>query len=399
MSQRKSSTPILFASLFIVMLGFGIVVPILPFYVTYFGASGRELGLLMAIYSPMQFICAPVWGRWSDRVGRKPVLLIGLVGFAISFGLMGLAQNVWQLIAVRALAGILSSATLPVTFAYIGDSTSGENRSGGMGILGAAMGLGMIFGPLLGGPLGKIALPLPFFAAAGFAIIAALFALVMLPESLTADKRVAHHDASQSRLRLLTDALRGPMAFLFVSAFLLAFALANFEAVLGLFAKDRYELGPDQVGYLLGAFGFLGAIQQGVIIGPLSRKIGEVRVLQSGLILSVVGFVGTALSQDVWVFVALSGLFNFGNALLRPSVASLISQRATSGQGIAMGLENSFMSLGRAAGPLWAGYSYDVHQEYPFYSGALFLAIAFVLSFSMVRETRPNSIAEESARK
>ena len=399
MSQRKSSTPILFASLFIVMLGFGIVVPILPFYVIYFGASGRELGLLMAIYSLMQFICAPIWGRWSDRVGRKPVLLIGLIGFAISFGLMGLAQNVWQLITVRALAGILSSATLPVTFAYIGDSTSGENRSGGMGILGAAMGLGMIFGPLLGGPLGKIALPLPFFAAAGFAVIAALFALVLLPESLTADKRVMHPEAAQSRLRLLTDALRGPMAFLFVSAFLLAFALANFEAVLGLFAKDRYELGPDQVGYLLGAFGFLGAIQQGVIIGPLSRKIGGVRVLQSGLILSVIGFVGTALSHDVWVFVALSGLFNFGNALLRPSVASLISQRATSGQGIAMGLENSFMSLGRATGPLWAGYSYDIHQEYPFYSGALFLAIAFVLSFSMMRETRPNGGREESVGK
>jgi hypothetical protein len=198
----------------------------------------------------------------------------------------------------RALAGILSSATLPATFAYIGDSTSGENRSGGMGILGAAMGLGMIFGPLLGGPLGKIALPLPFFAAAGFAIIAAFFAFIMLPESLTADKRVAPHGASQSRARELIGALRGPMAFLFVTAFLLAFALANFEAVLGLFALDRFGLGPDQVGYLMGAFGFLGAIQQGVIIGPLTREMGEVRVLQSGLILSVIGFVGEFVCES-----------------------------------------------------------------------------------------------------
>jgi len=397
--KRPSSTLILFASLFIVMLGFGIVVPILPFYATYFGASGRELGLMMAIYSLMQFVCAPIWGRWSDRVGRKPILLIGLVGFALSFGLMGLAQNVWQLIAARALAGILSSATLPATFAYIGDSTSSENRSGGMGILGAAMGLGMIFGPLLGGPLGKIALPLPFFAAVGFAIIAAFFAFIMLPESLTVDERVAPHGASQSRARELIGALRGPMAFLFVTAFFLAFALANFEAVLGLFALDRFGLGPDQVGYLMGAFGFLGAIQQGVIIGPLTRKIGEVRVLQSGLILSVIGFVGTALSREVWVFVALSALFNFGNALLRPSVASLISQRATTGQGIAMGLENSFMSLGRATGPLWAGYSYDIHQEYPFYIGALFQAIAFALSFSMVQGAQPSDAVEEPAAK
>jgi DHA1 family multidrug resistance protein-like MFS transporter len=395
MPQRTSSTPILFASLFIVMLGFGIVVPILPFYVTYFGASGRELGLMMAIYSLMQFICAPVWGRWSDRVGRKPVLLAGLVGFALSFGLMGLVQNVWQLIAARALAGILSSATLPATFAYIGDTTSGENRSGGMGILGAAMGLGMIFGPLLGGPLGNIALPLPFFAAAGFAVIAALFAFAMLPESLMQDKRVAHQ-AVESRASLLIGALRGPMAFLFVTAFLLAFALANFEAILGLFAKDRYALRPDQVGYLLGAFGFLGALQQGVIIGPLTKRIGEMRVLQSGLILSVMGLLGTALSANLWAFVFFSALFNFGNALLRPSVASLISQRATTGQGIAMGLENSFMSLGRAGGPLWAGFSYDVHMEYPFYSGALFQAIAFAISLVMMRESPSKRVIEAS---
>lgn len=389
MQERKSSIPILFASLFIVMLGFGIVVPILPFYVTHFDAGGQALGLLMAIYSMMQFVFAPIWGRWSDRVGRKPVLLIGLIGFAISFTLQGLAQDVVQLILARGVAGLLSSATLPVAFAYIGDTTSDENRSSGMGMLGAAMGLGMIFGPPLGGPLGKLALPLPFFAAAGFAIIAAVFAWVMLPESLAPDKRATHVGATQSRARVLVDALRGPLVFLFVTAFLLAFALTNFEAVLGLFALDRFALGPDQVGYLLGAFGFLGALQQGAVIGPLTRRIGEVRVLQSGLVVSGIGFVGTAVSMQMWQFVLFSAMFNVGNALLRPSVASLISQRATSGQGVAMGLENSFMSLGRATGPLWAGYAYEVHQEYPFYGGALLQAVAFVISLFTIREKVP----------
>lgn len=389
MKKRNSSTAILFASLFIVMLGFGVVVPILPFYVTHFGASGQALGLLMAIYSMMQFVFAPIWGRWSDRVGRKPVLLIGLIGFAISFMLQGLAQDVVQLILARGVAGLLSSATLPVAFAYIADTTSDENRSGGMGMLGAAMGLGMIFGPPLGGPLGKIALPLPFFAAAGFALGAVIFAWVLLPESLAPDMRIVHANAAPSRVHALIDALRGPMAFLFITAFLLAFAMTNFEAVLGLFALDRFELGPDQVGYLLGAFGLLGALQQGAVIGPLTRKIGEVRVLQSGLIVSVIGFVGTAVSMQMWQFVLFSAMFNVGNALLRPSVASLISQRATSGQGVAMGLENSFMSLGRATGPLWAGYTYEVHQEYPFYSGALFQAAAFVISLFAIREKMP----------
>ncbi len=369
------------------MLGFGIVVPILPFYVEHFGASGQALGFLMAVYSLMQFIFAPIWGRLSDRIGRKPVLLIGLAGFALSFAVQGLAQDVVQLILARGIAGILSSATLPVAFAYIGDTTSESNRSGGMGMMGAAMGLGMIFGPLVGGPLGRIALPLPFFAAAGFAVVALIFASFMLPESLPPERRIAHADKGPSRVQLLVDALRGPMAFLFVTAFLLAFALANFEAVLGLFALDRFGMGPDAVGYLMGAYGFLGALQQGVIIGPLTRKIGEVRVLQGGLVLSVIGFIGTAMTFNLWVFVVFSGLFNFGNALLRPSVASLISQRATTGQGIAMGLENSFMSLGRAGGPVWAGYTYDIQQEYPFLSGALFQAIAFVISLFLIRET------------
>lgn len=391
MRARTSAIPILFASLFIVMLGFGIVIPILPFYVTHFGAGGRELGLLMAIYSLMQFICAPLWGRWSDRVGRKPILLTGLGGFALAFALMGLAQNVWQLIAARALAGILSSATLPATFAYIGDSTSGENRSGGMGLLGAAMGLGMIFGPLLGGPLGKIALPLPFFAAAGFALVAALFAFTWLPESLARHRRAEPSAAAPSRLRELLDALRGSMAFLFVLAFLLAFALTNFEATVGLFAKERYELGPDQVGYLLGAFGLLGAIQQGLVIGPLTRKIGEVRVLQSGLLIAMIGFIGTALSANGWTFIVFSMLLSSGNALLQPSVASLISQRATAGQGVTMGLQNSFSSLGRATGPLWAGSIYDVRQELPFLSGALFQAIALVVSLVAVRGENPTT--------
>lgn len=378
---------ILFVSLFIVMLGFGIVLPILPFYVTHFGASGRELGLMMAIYSVMQFICAPIWGRWSDRVGRKPVLLIGLAGFAFAFVLMGLAQDIVQLIVARALAGVLSSAALPAVYAYIGDTTTHQDRSKGMGMLGAAMGMGMIFGPLLGGPLGKIALALPFFVASGFATVAFIFGFVMLSESLTPAQRATHHATKrQSQLRMLYDAFRGPLGFLMITSFLLAFALANFEAVLGLFALDRYALGPDQVGYLLGVFGVLGALQQGVLMGPLSRKFGDVRILQGGLFVSTLGFVGAAMFNDLWLFIFFSGLFNFGNALLRPSVSALISQRATMGQGEAMGLNNATQSLGRAVGPLWAGGVYDAHIEYPFYTGAFIQAIAFVISLSAIHE-------------
>lgn len=408
---QRGPIMILFASLVIVMLGFGIVVPILPFYATHFGATGQALGFLMAIYSIMQFIFAPVWGKLSDRIGRKPVLLIGLVGYTLSFALMGISQSYIQLLISRALAGILSSATLPTALAFIADTTSANNRSSGMGLMGAAMGLGMIFGPMIGGSLTHLAvteplitwmqyaidtesglllnLSMPFFAAALLALITIPFVIVKLPESLHQDHRIDHRGAAgQSRWQQITGALGGPMGFLFVMAFLLAFALANFEAIFGLYSKDKFGLGPAEVGVLLGMIGLLSVIQQGVMIGPLTRKIGEERVLRWGLIVSVIGFVGLAALPGVWMMVLFSAIFNVGNALLRPSVASLISQRAETGQGVAMGLENSFMSLGRAVGPIWAGSIYDVHMTWPFWSGAILQAIALAISYFYLKSPR-----------
>ncbi|MFN8596638.1 MAG: MFS transporter [Anaerolineae bacterium] len=421
--SQRGPIIILFMSLVIVMLGFGIVVPILPFYASHFGATGQALGFLMAIYSIMQFIFAPIWGRLSDRIGRKPVLLIGLAGYALSFGFMGLARDFPQLLIFRALAGILSSATLPTALAFIADTTAAHNRSSGMGLMGAAMGLGMIFGPMIGGglthvlsvPLANLMqfatdpetgellnLSLPFFAAAMLALITIPFVIIKLPESLHKDHRIDHRQIDgPSRWQQITGALRGSMGFLFVMAFLLAFALANFEAVFGLYAKDQFSLGPADVGVLLGMIGLLSVIQQGVMIGPLTRKIGEERVLRWGLIVSIVGFIGLAVIPGVWMMVLFSAIFNTGNALLRPSVASLISQRAETGQGVAMGLENSFMSLGRAVGPIWAGSIYDVHMTWPFWSGAIIQIVALAVSFRYLRMSKVSpqpSVAEATAK-
>ena len=396
---------ILFSILVIVMLGFGLIFPIMPFYVVHFGASGRALGLLMAIYSILQFLFAPVWGRISDRIGRKPVLLIGVAGFAVSFTLQGLAQNLIQLFLARALAGVLSSATLPTALAYIADTTASEDRARGMGLMGAAMGLGMIFGPLVGGPLTRLSFPmpalwptifqisvdptsgealnlsLPFYASALCSVITIPLVLAALPESLPTSSAARSGAPSPSRARLLIAALSGPMAFLFVMAFLLAFAMANLESVLGLFGKDRFEMGPADVGLVMGMIGVLSVVQQGLLIGPLTKRIGEEQVLRWGLAVSVAGLVGISLVSLMWQMIAFAAVFNAGNSLLRPSVASLISQRARTGQGVAMGLENSFMSLGRAFGPMWAGFAYDFHPSSPFWTAALVQVVALLLYF------------------
>ena len=399
----KSNRPalaVLFASLVIVMLGFGIAIPLMPFYITHFNASGTALGLMIALYSFMQFLFAPLWGRLSDRIGRKPVLLIGIAGFAVAFFLQGIAQTLLWFILARSLAGVLSSAALPTAMAYVADTTTAENRARGVGMMGAAMGLGMIFGPLLGGLLAHanpalpagitallqtttdpatgetINLSLPFFVSGLLALAALPLIAFLLPESLPAGQRGAQAAAEGNRFAHLLVGLRGPSGFLYALAFLLAFALANMEAVLALYGAARFGMGPAQVGFIMGGMGILSVIQQGAVIGPLTRTVGEARVVQGGLAIGIAGFAGLALAPTLWLYAGAALLFTAGNVLLQPSVTALISKRAVDGQGAAMGLNNSFQALGRATGPLWAGFAFDLTATLSFWTGALVQAIA-----------------------
>ena len=190
MDKNRKNITILFFTLVVVMMGFGMVIPILPFYIEAFGASGGELGALMSTYAVMQFIFSPIWGGISDRYGRKPVLMVGVLGFAISQLFFGLSTQLWMLFAARIMAGVLSSATLPTALAYIGDSTGERERGGGMGLMGAAMGIGMVIGPGIAGLLAEGALSTPFFLAAGLSILALLLVWAFLPESLAPEERV-----------------------------------------------------------------------------------------------------------------------------------------------------------------------------------------------------------------
>lgn len=411
--SNRAALAVLFASLVIVMLGFGIAIPLMPFYITHFDASGAALGLMIALYSFMQFLFAPVWGRLSDRIGRKPVLLIGIAGFAGAFFLQGIAQTLFWFILARSLAGVLSSAALPTAMAYVADTTTAENRARGVGMMGAAMGLGMIFGPLLGGLLAHanpalpagissllqtttdpatgetINLSLPFFVSGLLALLALPLIAFFLPESLPADQRGAHASADGSRFAHLLQGLRGPSGFLYALAFLLAFALANMEAVLALYGAARFGMGPAQVGFIMGGMGILSVIQQGAVIGPLTRKVGEARVIEGGLAIGIAGFAGLALAPTAWLYAAAALLFTSGNVLLQPSVTALISRRAADGQGAAMGLNNSFQALGRATGPLWAGIAFDLTSTLSFWTGALVQAVALYYAMRRLPALQP----------
>jgi MFS transporter, DHA1 family, multidrug resistance protein len=383
----------LFFTMVVMMLGFGIIIPIMPFYMEHFGAGGTQLGALMAVFSVMQFIFSPFWGGMSDHYGRKKIMMIGVIGNALSLVIMGLAQSMWVMFAARAMEGIISAATLPTAMAYISDSTTDQERSGGMGVIGAAMGIGMVLGPGMGGWLSTQNLSFPFFLAASMSFLSLAMIWFVLPESLPLEKRApAVRRFRGPQLSALWQALFGPLGFLLILAFLVNFALANFEGIFGLFADKRYGYGPAQVGTVMMVVGIISSLVQMLLTGPATRRLGEGNVIKLSLVASAAGFGFMVLAPNNLLVPISVGFFVFANAMLRPSIASLTSKKARGGQGMALGLNNAFQSLGRVVGPLWAGSMFDLHLTWPYLSAAVIMLLAFFYSLSVMR---PDAAAAE----
>jgi DHA1 family multidrug resistance protein-like MFS transporter len=372
---------ILAFTLIVVMLGFGVVMPIIPFYMEHLGAGGTELGLLVASYAVMRLIFGPIWGSLSDRVGRKPILMIGVMGYGVTMVGFGLATKLWMMFAARILAGVLSSATSPTTMAYIGDSTSEEERSGGMGVLGAAAGLGTIFGPALGGLLADRALSTPFFFAGGMSLLSVLLIAVFLPESLGEAERASTEARRPAlNLRAWGEALSGPIGPLLVQAFLVMAGLTLIYGILGLYALERFNYGTREVGVIFTVLGLMMAVGQGLLVGPLTKRFGDVNVMKLGFLLSGMTLLTVMAADRFWLILLTIGLFSLANALLSPAVSSLTSKRTTMSQGVTMGLSNAFGSLGRIFGPPLGGVAFDLHWNLPFLSAAGVMLVGAAVS-------------------
>jgi len=401
-SSRKNLL-ILSFTLLVVMLGYGMVMPIMPFYIEHFGAGGTELGWLMATYSLMQMLCAPVWGLLSDRWGRKPILSIGVLGYAITLFMFGLANNFTMLFIARSLSGILSSATMPTAMAYIGDNAPEKEKSKGMGQLGAMVGIGVILGPLLGGLLSTDSLALPFFIGAGLALLAFLFVILLLPES-HAPQNASHQTGEQAPLngenpsdlrnpiqplfsKIYLRILSSPAGLLLLLIFIMSFGLTNFQGMLGLYVVDKFAFDTRQVGSLWMVMGLMLILVQGLLTDPLTKKFGELTLIRAGLIGGALGFVLVALAVDYITTLLALGLFIFALALIGPALNAHISHFAGEHQGAVMGLNSALNSLGRVLGPLLGGYLYDLRLEFPFYSGAATLLLGLLFSFARLRRS------------
>lgn len=374
------------------MLGFGMVIPIFPFFVVErMGAGGSALGLLVATGSLTELLFGPLWGSISDRVGRKPILMIGMLGYGLSMVLFGLSTELWMLFASRALSGVLSAATLATAMAYIGDSTGDKDRAGGMGALGGAAGLGIILGPGLGGWLAGDSLATPFFIAAAMSVASMILIVLLLPESLPPEARVVHGKIGLVDFRELRGALRSPIAGLLLLVFIGTIGTSNFEAIFSLYALDVLGYGPERVGMILTVVGGVSVIGRGLLTGLATRWWGETAVIKGALLAGAVAFLLLLLAETQVAVLLTTGLFVLITAFFRPAVHSLTSQRATVGQGAAMGLSNAFVSLGRVVGPIWAGAIYDLNTSYPYLSGAVILFIAFLLSLLWMGADKINS--------
>jgi MFS family permease len=389
--------PILFVTVFLDLVGFGIIIPFLAYYVESFGARAAVVGLLRSSYSLAQFVFAPVWGRLSDRVGRRPILLLGLLGSVAGFTIFGLASTLSMLFLGRALMGIFG-ATIPTAQAAVADVTAPEDRARGMGLIGAAIGLGFILGPALGGLLANLSsvLQLPLFernpyalpclASAALAASNLVAAAFFLPESLPKERRGSHIAERFSRLdqisRGLTDAR---IRRLLLTYFLFMLGFTMMEATLTLFIEGRIGAGDHaqlvrRVGYL---FGFIGIIQvalQGGLVGRLARAFGERQLLIAGCSITALSLAAMpAATSWAGIYGCAFGLA-CGHGLSQPSISSLISRASPAeSQGGALGISQSAASLARVLGPAMGGALFQQVAPSSPYIVAAALSIAAVL--------------------
>ncbi|WP_057914572.1 MFS transporter [Peribacillus muralis] len=373
--ETKKVLPVLFLVMFLVMVGFGIIIPVIPFLAEKVGGSPTQLGLLMAVYSLMQLFFAPLWGRISDRVGRKPVMMIGIAGLALSFFIMALADSLWVLFVARIVGGVLSSANMPTAMAYVADITSPEDRGKGMGILGAATGLGFIFGPAIGGIFSKISLNLPFYIAAISSLITLLLVMVLLKESHSVEKR-AHISKNKESM---WKAFKGPLTIMFTLQLIVTFSMAGLETTFAYFAAKKADISLVQLGYIFMIMGFGSAIVQGGLVGRLTKKYGEGMVIQLGLIISAVGFILILFSSGFWTSAFFLTIFGAGNGFIRPAISALLTKSSATGHGSITGLLSSFDSFGRIAGPPIGGWLFSISIGLPFIAGAILSVFAVLL--------------------
>lgn len=402
----RKAMGVLVLAVFIDLLGFGIVIPLLPYWSISLGADPFIFGMLVASYSAMQFMFAPIWGRISDRKGRRPVILVGLTGTIIGFSLLSstalFLDNLTMLFASRIIAGIFTAATLPTSQAYISDTTTGKDRAKGFGLLGASFGLGFAMGPAIGGilfsvgkSLGGVGYDTPALFAVALAIINLLTAIRFLPESLTdtVKQQRAVFKAAMTQARARTGSVSlfrsGVILAIIASFSVMSLGFSGMESTIALFGLARFGMDQVLAAQIFVIVGVIAIVTQGAIIRPLSSRFSDAALIATGLAVTVVAFLGlttvyTLIELALWV-IPLS----FGISIANPTLSALLSKKSPEGrQGELLGANQGMGSLMRIFGPLIGTYLFETNTAYPYYASAALIGIALLLILFVTKRAR-----------
>jgi DHA1 family tetracycline resistance protein-like MFS transporter len=375
--RSKSTLPVLFSIIVIDVIGFGIIIPVLPFYANEFGASGLVLGLLFTSHAAMQALFAPLWGRLADRIGRRPVMLCTIAGTSGALLFLGLADSLAQLFAARILSGIFA-ANISVATAYIADVTDADERTRWMGMVGACFGVGFILGPAVGGPLAMLGYGVPMLVAAGLAAVNFVYAIFVLKEP------EAHSATAQERAGKIGVLAAPGIRNLCITYFLFTFAVTQLETIFAYFMMSRFDYGVLGVTVILIVMAFVMVGIQGGGIRPLVARYGEKTLLVVGIALMAMSFAIVPWAPVVGLLMLPLVGSAIGRAISQPAMMGLASfQASAANRGAVMGTFQSSASLARVFGPLAAGALYDQSDAAPFLLASALLLVALATTAAL----------------
>lgn len=377
--QRKKMV-ILMINMFIAIGSFGIIIPILPAYLASINQGGTAAGLMIAIFAGSQLVFSPIAGKWADQYGRRKMIIYGLAGLTLSMFVFYGFDSIWWLYASRVIGGIGAALLIPVIFAYIADITTLDQRAKGNSLVSAAMSLGIVIGPGIGGFLADYGLKTPFLISAVVSLVAVIFSVAVLKESaakLASGDRGAVKD-DESMIRKIFRSVKMPFFIPLVITLVMSFGLMAYESVLGLYVDNQYGATPQEIALMVTTTGIVSVIVQLFIVDRVVRRFGEGTVLNIFLGVAAIGFLLSLFATSYSLFFGITLLIFLATSILRPVLNTLISKLAGDEQGFAMGMNNAYMSIGNVLGPTLAGTLYDIQITYPFMLGLVLLVLTLL---------------------
>lgn len=362
-------------NMFIAVAGFGIIIPIIPDYLKMIGEGGTAAGLMISVFAGAQLLMSPIAGKWADVYGRRLMIILGLIGFTVSMGVFYLSDNLTVLLISRAIGGVGAALLIPAIFAYVADITTLKQRAKGNSYISAAMSLGIVIGPGIGGFFAEFGLKAPLLLSAIVSFVAVISSIILLKEP---DREpYVQTSESESLPRQLVSSTRKPYFFVLIINLVMAFGLMAYESVLGLFVSETFSATPQQIAVMITGTGIVSVIVQLFAVDRLVSLLGEIKVVLIFIMLAALGFLFSLFAGSYTIFFAVTLIIFLSTSILRPVLNTLVSKMADKEQGFAMGMNNAYMSIGNIVGPTLAGIAFDIDMRYPFVMGLVLLLVTF----------------------